>query len=419
MTTLSPEQQLALEAVASGRSVFLTGPGGTGKSFAVNAILAETGRDARMTASTGIAASHIGGCTVHSYLGTGLAGTIEEAAKVTPFSEPRLRARFRSTELLVLDEISMLSGEYLDMMDHWMRRYGVHPDLPFGGVQLLITGDFLQLPPVQRGTKRKPLKQFAFDADAWAGAEFETHQLTRSFRQADQAFVDALNDLRLGHATPHMTRTFEPCVQRKLLDPTYLVGRNKTARIINAQRLARLCVEQKQSPVSYRAETWGTTTFAVDGIRKHCLADENLTLAPGAPVLLLTNDRAGRWVNGTRGTVTDASLGKLIVDIDGYSYQVEPHTWEMRDGDGHQAATLRQLPVKPAWAITIHKAQGMSLDNVLVHNRGGEIFDSGQLYVALSRARRLEGLSLTQPIRAAQVSAHPRAVEFYTNQKRN
>lgn len=417
--TPSFEQEAAFNAIRAGRSIFLTGPGGTGKSALIRHLIETLPAGIRLTASTGIAASHFGGCTIHSYLGTGIAGNVADATslyhRMDAVEERRLRERFQATRILVLDEVSMLSGEFLDMMDWWLQQH-LENTLPMGGLQLLLAGDLLQLPPVERGTKKNPIKRFAFDADVWKTLNIETHHLTRSFRQADQGFIDALNDLRFGRVTPHMIETFESCVQRPLRDPTYLVGRNATAATINAQRLTRLCNDTGVAPRVYHHAITGPA-WAADKLTKSVIAEQQLQLAPGAPVLMLNNDRAGRWVNGTQASVLEVTdLGPHVLLPSGDKVIVTPHEWKLSSGDGIVVAVFRQFPVKPAWAITIHKCQGMTLDRLLVHNRGNEIFDSGQLYVALSRGRTLEGVGLTAAIRANQVKAHPAAVEFYNAQ---
>lgn len=416
---LSEEQQRAVNLITSGAHVLLTGPGGVGKTYTLNQGLSQLSKPYRVAASTGIAASHLNGCTIHSFLGSQIAGNIDDAklsaAKIPYYIESGLMSRFKSTEVLVIDEVSMLSGDYIDMIDWWLREFR-EDSLPFGGVQMIFSGDFLQLPPVNRGGIKR---EFAFESEAWSKYNVQVAQLTRSFRQSDQVFVDALTDLRYGEFSPRLRELLFPCINRTLLqDPTILVGKNDTAYLINSTRLADLSKKNKTSIIRSTAQFNGAP-FNIEKLKKQVIADEFLDICVGAPVLLIKNDPWGRYVNGSRAIVKKITSTVLTVTIENedgsFDVDIVEEEWSLKDGDDKILATMFQYPVKLAWAITIHKSQGMTLSDVKIYNKPGEIFAPGQLYVALSRAKDINRVSITDPVTINQVKAHTRAVAFYKN----
>ena len=412
---LNALQQRAVDlAAVDKRNVFLTGPGGTGKSFvlaALRARLREEGLSHRVCASTGVAALGVGGCTVHSLLGTGIASRVREARRCAANSGTVewIHRRLVGVDVVVIDEVSMLSGDYVDMMDWWLRRVMDSSSL-FGGKQLVFVGDFLQLPPVEKDVVFE--RTFGFQADAWRAADVATVELERSYRQSDQAMVDALNRIRYGVLDDEARDLFAPCVGRGLEDPTRLCATNAAARSVNLRRLLQLQGREHH----YRATATGFGKTAEANARrvvKSVIADEQLQLKVDAPVLTLVNDTLGDYVNGSRAIVLECRQASAVVRVEATGREVEVgrHTWEMLDGNGRTAATFSQLPLRLAWAMTIHKSQGMSLDRVAVDLSG--VFERGQAYVALSRARSLEGLSLDVPLEPRAVFAHPEIVAFY------
>lgn len=435
LPTLTPTQDAAVTEALHGHNILLTGPGGTGKSVTVQALERQSPAPILMTASTGIAALQIGGTTIHSTLGTGLsqcpadlkplmllAADDPDAYSTADFStidkaerlKRRIASRFGASNTLLIDEVSMLSGDYLEMMDTWLQ-YVLDSDEPMGGVQLILSGDFLQLPPVERRDERTLVYPMAFDAPVWNHLHVKPFELTQSFRQSDQRLVDALNALRYGEEIDQ--RLFAPCVGRTLTNPLRLVGTNAVADRINTSYLTT----KPGDPVAYRTTYWQEPhlagRYALDSLKRNVLCPEVLILKPGVPVLLLRNDYDEGYRNGSRGIYLGPDqdedgdfLRVALSDGGGTEVKVRRHVWEWKQGRD-LLATLEQYPMRLGWAITIHKSQGMTLSNVEVDL--SRIFAPGQLYVALSRVTDLEGLSLTQRIEPGMLQVHPRAIEFY------
>jgi len=429
MEELSLEQKECFDAAMSDRNVFISGAGGVGKSFLVNEIIKEfkaRERNCSVTASTGVAALNVGGVTIHSFLGTAIAGNIEEAkVKLGTKAHHFAIDRLRSVHSVIVDEISMLSGDYLTMMDFWMRQLRGNNEQPFGGCQVILVGDFLQLPPVERD--RKPQYRYAFNSPSWEEANFETFDLTRSFRQQDQTFINALNRIRFGDYSKEVRKVFRPCVGRELEDPTFLVSTNKEASDINGSKFMMHPGETfSAKPLFSMSENFKyvfkkNKDFWKDikgKLSKNSLTDCPLRLKIGVPVLVLKNNRIKGYVNGQRGLVSDIQVtpNKEITSVtveflDGNSVSIERESWDWLDPNRSVMGTMHHFPLRLGWSITIHKSQGLTLDNVEVDLSKG--FAAGQAYVALSRMKSLEGLALTDAINPGIVKADKEIIDFY------
>lgn len=421
---LSTEQKRCFDAAMSGQNLFISGPGGVGKSFVIKRIIEEfraRQHKFRIAASTGVAALNVGGSTIHSLLGTRLAGTIKEAKEYHGTNAmQKAQNRLNFIQTLIVDEVSMLSGDYVTMMDWWLQQVRSNYE-PFGGLQVILCGDFLQLPPVEKGPA--PEFRFAIDSPSWEKAKMQTVDLQRSFRQEDQTFVNALNRVRFGEYTKDIRKVFRPCIGRELEEPTHLVSTNKEADQINFDKLRAHPGEE-----FYAKPRFSFFTKYPKGIKekmvRNSLTDSPLCLKVGVPVLLLKNHKEGMYVNGSRGVVKsvttdkDNEIATILVTLDtGDDVIVERDEWEQMDGDQRVQAVMAHFPVRLGWALTIHKSQGLTLDNVEIDLSRG--FACGQAYVALSRMRSLEGLSLTIPIDPSIVKAEPRLVEFYDRARVN
>lgn len=413
---LGTDQQAVYDCVMQGGNALISGPAGTGKSFLLERCvrdLRQQGKCVAVTASTGIAALNVGGSTIHSFLGTGLAGSLADLRQRRPnLDEKRhLDRRLGEIQVLVIDEVSMLTGDYVDMMDHWLgyaRQRRHHLDVqPFGGVQLILCGDFLQLPPVQVPTAPKAEHLYAFEATAWEAAQIRPFLLQQNFRQADAGFVSHLLRLRRGEVALDTRAFFQPCVRRVLDQPTWLTARNDTAQAHNLAELDRL----PGHALGFKATFTGDEPWQ-EALRKNCIAEPIVRLKAGAPVILLKNDSELGIVNGMRGTVMSATPHDVIVRLpSGADVALARATWQHCDAEGRVLATMRQYPVKLAWALTIHKSQGLTLDRVRCNL--AQVFEAGHAYVALSRVRSVDGLSLDHPLIGAHIRAAARAAEFY------
>lgn len=412
---LSAEQQSVKDAIDSGCNVLVTGSAGTGKSEILKALLRDN-PNLPVTASTGIAAVNVGGCTIHSWAGIGLGEdpVAQLAGRITG-NRGKHYDRIRGAARICLDEVSMIGAPLLRTLDHVFRLVRENPN-PFGGIQMVFFGDFLQLPPVIKGTPNPEI--FAFQTDSWAAAGVKTHLLTKVWRQADAEFSAALNDIRMGEVSDRARSILNARFKAPDPDPTQppvvVHVTNADVDQENAEKLALLSGEME----TYDAMDSGRPG-AVEMLRKHCIAPSELNLKVGVRVMLLKNlDTSEGLCNGTMGTVVNF-LGEkkaycrrtpVVRFMNGHELSITSARWETKE-DGKVVASREQLPLRLAWAITTHKSQGMSLDKVRLHL--GKTFEYGQAYVALSRARTVEGLFI-ESSKAGCIRAHPEAVKFYT-----
>jgi len=397
------KQDEALDILKTGASAFLTGEPGSGKTHTVNRFvdyLRARGLEPAITASTGIAATHIQGRTIHSWAGIGVRFPLPRAA-IDRIAENRYTAkRIRGAQVLIIDEISMLAPEVLDAVDMVCRHVRGAP-APFGGLQVVLVGDFFQIPPVQR--KDEPAGGLGLDApmdgplfahgsQAWRELDPTVCYLHEQYRQNDGGFLELLSAIRADNVGPAERRALaERRADKDDLprDLTRLYTHNRDVDRINLARLAEVPGEARRFDMTTRGPA-----PLVDALKRGCLTGEELGLKDGAAVMFIKNDPGGRYVNGTLGIVAgfDDDKGYPVVRTrEGRKVVAEPVDWQMEE-DGKSAAKITQVPLRLAWAITVHKSQGMSLDAAAVDL--SHAFDYGQGYVALSRVRSLEGLHL-------------------------
>lgn len=387
------KQSLALEILLSGKSALLTGPAGTGKTFVLNQFIRaskDEGKYVSVTATTGLAATHLGGTTIHAWAGIGVLDYLPDRF-VDHIAKGR-REIIEKTDILIIDEISMLHDYRLDMVDEVCRLVRKAPDVPFGGIQVVMSGDFFQLPPVNRADSREG--GFVVYSDAWRELNPVILYLDEQFRQREgDALLDILtslraNDLRRHHAEKLLERTgYEPPTDADL---TELHTMNVDVDQINGRRLAELAGDE----VQYTQHTTGSANY-VENLQRSVLAPVELVLKLGALVMAVKNDQSKRYANGSIGMVVDfepATDYPVVQFRNGRTVVMQPDTWELRDGD-KKRASISQVPLRLAWAITVHKSQGMTLDAARIDLR--KAFVPGMGYVALSRVRDIDNLYLT------------------------
>jgi len=384
-------QDQALHIMTEGRSVFLTGPAGSGKTFVLNQLIRELksqGKEVAITASTGIAATHIGGMTIHSWSGLGIRDSLTSQDKVWLADNARLLKRYNMTDVLIIDEVSMLHGARLDMINEvckLLRR----SERPFGGMQVILTGDLFQLPPINRGGGPD---DFVHQSAAWQELNPAICYLTSQYRQSSGELLNLLEALRNNNFDEFHAETIQERVETQP-DPdmvlTRLFTHNVNVDVINDQKLAALDSETK----FYEMATTGRKQY-IEQLQKSVLTPEILELKIGAEVMFVANNFAAGYANGSRGRVVDFQDGIPVVKLQtGRKHiKVEKHVWRYEE-DGKERATVAQLPLRLAWAITIHKSQGMSLDAALIDL--SKAFTYGMGYVALSRVRSIDGLFIS------------------------
>ncbi|MCB1278338.1 PIF1 family ATP-dependent DNA helicase [Prosthecobacter sp.] len=378
--------------VRQGRNVLLTGQAGTGKSTLLRNELEHAGNDVAVTASTGIAALNIGGSTLHRWSGMMLGpkrgdDPREFLRELMRDKRQSVRAgmdRIRACRLLVLDEVSMLSGvtlEFFDLLCRTVRR----DDAPFGGIQIIATGDYLQLPPV-RINPSEPY-DWAFQTEAWQRANFAVIHLTKVHRQDEPQFLAALGEFRQGRLNAENSALLASrVVHFPNADIPRLFTHNTQVDKWNAYRLS--CIDTTET--AYQARTDGPE-HQIQFLRNNLLTPERLVLKPGARVMFTVNKPDMGFVNGQTGTVVVCGRDEVLVDCDGLPICVAPYEWRFDARDKH-SATFVQIPLRLAWSLTIHKAQGLTLDSAYIDVRAAR--EPGQAYVALSRVRSLAGLNL-------------------------
>ena len=423
---INPEFARALERIGSGRgNLFITGKAGTGKSTLLEYYRDTASQTPVILAPTGVAALNVGGETVHRFFGFGIDVTPEKVRNSR--RKPRHPGIYKKLRTVIIDEASMLRADLLDCVDMFLRKHGPRASAPFGGVQMVFVGDLYQLPPVVTGGEREIFRSvyetpYFFSAHALAESDLEIIELTKVYRQEDAEFVALLNSVRnnsvneagVAHLNARVDTAFEPP------DGVFFISlttTNRNADRINGNRLASLpgrgCLSLAEISGDFGREHYPTAT--------------ELAFKTGAQVMMLNNDSVGRWVNGSLGVIESVAAweeGRQAVRIrlrgEGTAVDVEPHTWEVirfvveaGEISSESVGRFTQLPFRLAWAVTIHKSQGKTFDNVVIDLERGA-FAAGQTYVALSRCTSFEGIVLRRPVKRSSIRADWRIQKFLT-----
>jgi len=385
------DQGIALEVLLQGNSALLTGPAGAGKTYLLNQFITlakSEGKHVSVTATTGLAATHIGGTTIHSWSGIGIHDVLPK-----DFGKHIAKGRkeiIDKTDVLIIDEISMLHDFRLDLVDEVCRDVRGN-DKPFGGIQVILSGDFFQLPPVNRGDSRSG--GFVVNSMAWQELEPVICYLIEQHRQDDAVLLDILNALRGGdirrhHAQQLLDRVGVEPPKKAVVTELHTV--NVDVDRINEARLDELSGDE----LIYTQTTTGAESY-VENLQRSVLAPSSLRLKKGAFVMAVKNSLDRKYANGSLGKVVEFDPGTeypVVEFLNGRTVVMVPETWELRDGD-KKRASISQIPLRLAWAITVHKSQGMTLDAARIDLR--KAFVEGMGYVALSRVKNLANLYLT------------------------
>ncbi len=394
-------QDKALEILKSGSNVFLTGEPGAGKTYTIVKFvewLDDQNKEYAITASTGIASSHIDGSTIHSWAGLGIRhGLVEEQLQGIK-RNIWLTAKIKPVKVLVIDEISMLDAVTITDINNVLQ--AIHNNKkPFGGIQVIFVGDFFQLPPVAKYGEKK---QFAFEAEAWKQADLKVCYLTEQHRQSDSTFLEILSGMRAGTTTEEHKKILSECAMTSKPD-TQLFTHNVDVDNLNKAELEKLPGKEHV----YMMQEGGDPKW-IENLKRGCLSPEKLVLKEGAVVMMTRNNFNEGYVNGSIGKVISFSNGDPVIKLlNGITIRPDLAKWNIRRRK-EEIAFIKQLPIRLAWAITVHKSQGMSLDSAMIDLTG--VFEFGQGYVAISRVRSLQGLHL-KGINDGVFLMHPKVVE--------
>ncbi len=389
VTTFSEDQTKAFELLQSGENIFLTGGAGTGKSFVIREFLKEiSSKTFPLLASTGSAAVLLGGRTFHSFFGLGIMEGGANATLERGRQNSRLLSRLRNIEGFIVDEVSMIPGIAMDVAET-LTRFARQSELPWGGLRVIVVGDFAQLPPVQRFDAKGP-RDWAFKSNAWTKSDFLWAPLKYNHRTDETNFIRHLHSIRDGIINNEVKDFLNSHLQDHNEDSsgTRLFPRRDQSENYNLKKLAEIDAEEIEIPSIY----FGSEKHQ-EALMKSAPVPLSLKLKVGCEVLFLQNDPQKRWVNGTRGRVTEIHADKILVQKNrGREVQVDKTQFTMLDAEGQVLASVIQFPLTLGYSTTIHKSQGATLDELWCDL--GALWEPGQAYVALSRLRSSQGLHI-------------------------
>ena len=426
----NPEFQDAWSVIRkTSRSVFLTGKAGTGKSTFLKYICANTKKKYVVLAPTGIAAVNVGGQTLHSFFKIPFKPLLPDDPDISNTTRLRKMLRYtkekikliRELDLIIIDEISMVRADIIDFVDRVLRVFSGNMREPFGGKQLLLVGDIFQLEPVVTHDMRDILRRyyknfFFFNARAFSMINLVAVELRKIYRQSDNDFISLLDRVRINRANSndiaHLNRRYNPNYQEISDDfAITLATRRDTVDAINDEHMLAL----KTPEYIFYGKIDG------DFPENSLPTAERLVLKVGAQVIFIRNDKEQRWFNGSIGKVTLLHDDQVYVTLEnGEELEVLPEVWENMQYTYNEKekkveekvlGTFMQIPIKPAWALTVHKSQGLTFNHVVIDFVGGA-FTGGQTYVALSRCTSIEGITLLKPLNERDIIVHPAVVEF-------
>lgn len=400
-------QEQTLKIMKTGVNIYLTGSAGSGKTFLLNkyiSYLNDHNIPVAVTASTGIAATHMNGMTIHSWSGIGIKEKLDERDLDELEEKKYLWKRFENAKVLIIDEVSMLHGHQLDMVEKVCRRFKRNNE-PFGGIQVILSGDFFQLPPVSKGENNSKM---VYESDSWKILNPAICYLDEQHRQEDTVLLDVLNKIRENNIEKYHFEILEKRINVTLenIRPTKLYTHNTNVDNENDYELNKITEKEKV----YEMTSNGSENL-VSILKKSCIAYEKLKLKIGAEVMAIKNNFDKGYVNGSRGKVIyfdEETDNPVISFYNGNIVAITPELWAIEE-EGKIKASISQIPLRLAWAITIHKSQGMSLDHAEIDLRS--TFSYGMGYVALSRVKTISGIKLLG-INKDALRVDPKVLEF-------
>ena len=417
MDSLNNKQNEAFKAMKNGLNIFITGPGGSGKSHVINFFVEYYKNNYEndenklyVTSSTGLSSLLINGITINQYSGIGI-GDKEIDYYVKKISKnKKTRERWRNTKILIIDEVSMISSDIFEKLDIIGQKIRKNTK-SFGGIQIILSGDFLQLPPVKSN-------EFCFESFSWDICINKTFYFDKIIRQKDGEFQNILNKIRIGNVDADVVETLEKCRNRVLKNdkgimPTLLFSRKDMVKTYKGEKT----VEYKSKYVFSSKVREEVRPDYIQLINSQYNIDDNIVLTKYTQVMLNVNGIDEGLANGSRGIIidftNDEKQNPIVYFLNGKTIEIKPKDYKIEEEK--DSVVKKQIPLIPAWAITIHKAQGMSLEYIET-DIGNSIFEYGQAYVVLSRIKNLEGLSLIN-IDYSRIKANPKIIKFYENLK--
>jgi ATP-dependent exoDNAse (exonuclease V) alpha subunit len=418
--------KIAVDLVNQNKSFFLTGKAGTGKSTFLKLLVKATKKKVVVLAPTGLSAINVEGETIHSFFRFPLEPLIDKQNQIKIFDTNSTNRKIISElEILVIDEVSMVRADVMDAIDYSLRKNGGNPNQAFGGKQIILVGDCFQLEPIIKSSTGEEilfnnfyLGKYFFNANIFSEIKLPLVKLETVFRQQEESFISLLDRIRIDKVSEDdIDKINTRVISADFTSENFIITltvKNNLAEEVNQFELTKL----KSKLFLFKAE------FSGDFDKNKYPADLNLTLKEGAKVIFVKNDSNGRWVNGTIARVISLSNDLIRIELeDGNIHDVEEVTWENYKYSFDREEKIikkeylgyfKQYPLKLAWAISIHKSQGLSFNKIIV-DFGNGTFASGQAYVALSRVTDFKGLFLKRPISRADIYVDQKVIDFYKN----
>ena len=422
---ITDEMHRVIDRIGEKKNLFVTGKAGSGKSTLLTYLRTSVfPEETIFCAYTGVAALNIGGETLHKFFG--FLPDITIAKVKSDDYRPKNQKIMKVLTTLVIDEVSMVRADLIDIIDAALRRYGPKPTKPFGGVQIIMFGDLYQLPPIVSGEEREFFEEnyqseFFFDATSWDKAPFDVIELTKVYRQKDQEFIGVLNGIRLNQVSSEQV-----ALLNELVDPTFSPPEDDFYITLTATKALSARIN-KERLESLEGKLYTASASIMGQFSERIFPTERfLEFKIGAQVMLINNDPEQRWANGTLAKITNVSLGNssqiesvaLQLSNSGIEHVVEMHVWDVlrpRYSNGRLdyevMGSFKQFPFRLSWAVTVHKGQGKTFDKVIIDFTHAA-FAAGQMYVALSRCTTLEGMKLRVPLTLDQVLVDPRVASY-------